>query len=120
MRAKRLLAIVTTFGIVNTTFSQSKQFDKIIGEWWSTKSHRKIPARILVFGKDSSYTETVNSSLGSITATSKYYFVDNKLVIGATNGEMSELLFYGKNKFKFVGFSDSLTDYKYKLIFKRR
>lgn len=120
MRTKKILAIVITFGIINTAYSQSKQIDKIIGEWWSTKSHRKVPDRILVFGKDSSYKEIVNGSIGSITTISKYYFVNNKMVIRTTNDEMSKVIFLGNNKFKFTEFSDSLTDYKYKLTFKRR
>jgi hypothetical protein len=117
---KRFLVIVALFASTNSAFSQSRQVDKIIGEWWSTKTYGKVPIRILVFRKDSSYTETINGSLGSITATSKYYFVNNKIVIGTTNSEMSGLLFYGNNKFKFIEFPDTQTDYKYKLVFKRK
>jgi hypothetical protein len=114
------LLIVLLFLGSNRALSQSRNVDKIIGVWWSTKTYKQIPIRVLTFGKDNSYTETVNGSIGSITVISKYYFVDNTLVIGTPNGEMSDLLFYGKNKFKFIHFSDTLTDYKYKLIFKRR
>jgi len=92
----------------------------ILGEWRSTNSYHKTPVRRLIFKPDSSFEETLNNSLGSITFLSKYYFVGDQIVIvQLTKNDSSRIIFYNNNKFKFTEFSDSSTDYMYKLTFKR-
>jgi hypothetical protein len=115
------LAIALLFILVCSAVGQLTPKSKIIlGEWHSTNSYHKAPIRKLIFKVDSSFEETANGSLGSITSLSKYYFVGDQIVIvNAAKNDSGRIVFYNNNKFKFTEFSDSSTDYMYKLTFKR-
>jgi hypothetical protein len=112
----KLLTIAIFLCISSRAFGQTTPTSSlIIGEWHS-KKHNKISLRILSFGNDSTYTQ----SSGGVTILSKYYFENNRLVVLMGSKEYTDVVFYGKNKFKFSGYSDTLTDPKYKLTFKRK
>jgi len=118
---KLYLVIALSLVLAGSVIGQPTPKSKILlGEWHSTNSYHKTPIRKLIFKADNSFEETVNGSLGSITFLSKYYFAGDQIVIvQALKNDSGRIVFYNKNKFKFTEFSDSSTDYMYKLTFKR-
>jgi hypothetical protein len=77
---KGLFSVVALFALINTALAQTDISIKIIGKWHSVERYKKDPRRVLIFEKDSSYSETISGSLGTITLISKYYFAQDTLL----------------------------------------
>ncbi len=74
--------------------------------------------RELIFMNDSTYSETVSGSLGSIKlSNAKYHFINDSLVL---EGVKSKIVFFGNDKFKFSIAKQDSVDLLYMLIFERR
>jgi hypothetical protein len=116
---RRLVLFVEFIFLVNLIQGQTDISTKIIGKWYSVERYKKNPRRVLIFEKDSNYSETISGSLGTITLISKYYFTQDTLIVIA--GTKSKIQFTGNDKIIFVvSKKDTADDTMYKFKFKRQ